>query len=81
MSAPHPVIGVLRAGALLGLGWVVAAALAWAAFGLPWAVLILLVWLLLQRLLHGAVQRLGEAIRAENASRAASSAPEKDPAC
>jgi len=81
VSEPHPVIGVLRAGALLGMGWVVAAGLAWELFGLPWAVLILFVWLLLQRLLHGAVQRLGQAIRAETAPRAASRAPEEDPTC
>jgi len=71
VSEPHPVIGVLRAGALLGFGWVIAAGLAWQAFGVPWAVLLLLVWLVLQRVLHKAIQRVGEAIRAEAAARAA----------
>lgn len=81
MSAPHPVIGVLRAGALLGLGWVAAAGITWAAFGILWAVLILLVWLALQRLFNGAVQRLGEAIRAEILSRDATRATTEDTPC
>ncbi|CAH0232035.1 hypothetical protein [Roseomonas sp. CECT 9278] len=66
---PHPVLGVLRAGVLLGLGWVAAAGLAWEAFGVPWAALILVAWLLLLRRFHGAVQALAVAIRAEIAAR------------
>lgn len=80
MTTPHPVIGVLRAGMLLGLGWVVAAALAWQALGLPWAVLVLVIWLLLQRFFHGAVQRLGEAL-ARTARRNGSAAPDEETPC
>ncbi|MBR0650348.1 hypothetical protein GXW78_11795 [Roseomonas terrae] len=64
MSTPHPVIGVLRAGMLLGLGWVVAAVVAWQAFGMLWALLLLFVWLILQRFFHRAVQHLGTAVAA-----------------
>lgn len=67
--AAHPVLGVLRAGMLLGLGWVAAAALAGLAFGVPWAVLVLVLWILLLRRFHGALQLLAEAIRKETASR------------
>jgi len=67
--AAHPVLGVLRAGVLLGLGWVAAAALAWELFGVLWAVLLLVIWVLLLRGFHGAVQRLAEAIREETARR------------
>ena len=81
VSAPHPVIGVLRAGMLLGLGWVAAAALAWEAFGLPLAVLALLLWLLLQRFFHGAVQRLGEAVTTQSARREATRAPDEETPC
>lgn len=65
----HPVLGVLRAGVLLGLGWVAAAGLAWEAFGVAWAALVLVVWLLLLRRFHGAVQSLAVAIREEAAAR------------
>jgi hypothetical protein len=65
----HPVLGVLRAGVLLGLGWVAAAGLAWEAFGVLWAALVLVVWLLLLRRFHGAVQALAVAIRNEAATR------------
>jgi len=51
--AAHPALGVLRAGVLLGLGWVAAAALAWELFGVLWAVLLLVIWLLLLRRFHG----------------------------
>ncbi len=64
----HPVIGVLRAGVLLGLGWVAAAVLAWAAFGVGWGVLLLVVWVLMLRRFHGALQILAEAIRKDAAS-------------
>lgn len=76
MTAPHPVIGVLRAGMLLGFGWVVAAGVAWAAFGLVWALPILFGWLVLQRFFHGAVQRLGETITNETATRETTRAPD-----
>jgi hypothetical protein len=63
------VLGVLRAGVLLGLGWVACAALAWERFGVLWAALLLVVWVLLLRRFHGAVQGLAEAIRRETAPR------------
>lgn len=69
MSTPHPVIGVLRAGVLLGLGWVAAAALAWSSFGIAWAVLVLVVWLLLLRHLHRAVEALGRSLTQGTAPR------------
>ena len=62
MSAPHPVIGVLRTGVLLGLGWVGCAALAAMAFGVLWAVPLLLVWILLFRRFHGAVEALARSL-------------------
>ena len=58
----HPVIGVLRAGVLLGLGWVAAAALAWERFGVVWAALVLVIWVLLLRHLHGAVEALARSL-------------------
>jgi len=69
VNPTHPVIAVLRAGALFGLGWVIAAALAWAAYGWLWALLLLLLWLAVQRVFNHTVQRLGEAIRAERDQR------------
>ena len=68
-STAHPVIGVLRSGMLMGLGWVACAALAWDRFGVLWAALLLVVWVLLLRRFHGAVQGLAEAIRRETAPR------------
>jgi hypothetical protein len=61
----HPVLGVLRAGVLLGLGWVAAAALSWELFGVLWAALVLVIWVLLLRRFHGAVQALAVAVREE----------------
>jgi hypothetical protein len=61
----HPVLGVLRAGVLLGLGWVAAAALAWELFGVLWAALVLVLWVLLLRRFHAAVQALAVAVREE----------------
>ncbi len=58
----HPVLGVLRSGVLLGLGWVACAGLAWERFGVPWAALVLVVWVLLLRRFHGAVEGLGRAV-------------------
>ena len=58
----HPVLGVLRAGVLLGLGWVAAAALAWQAFGVGWAMLVLVVWVLLLRRFHGALEALARSL-------------------
>jgi hypothetical protein len=65
----HPVLSVLRAGVLLGLGWVAAAALAWELFGVLWAALVLVLWVLLLRRFHGAVQALAVAVREEMAGR------------
>jgi hypothetical protein len=65
----HPVLGVLRAGVLLGLGWVAAAALAWELFGVLWAAFVLVVWVLLLRRFHGAVQVLAVAVREEVAGK------------
>jgi hypothetical protein len=81
MTTTHPVIGVLRAGMLLGLGWVVAAGLAWTSFGLPWAMLLLFLWLLLQRFFHRAVQQLGEAVTTESAHRDTSRATDEETPC
>jgi hypothetical protein len=67
--AAHPVLAVLRAGVLLGLGWVAAAALAWELFGVLWAALVLVLWVLLLRRFHGALQVLAEAIRKETTPR------------
>ncbi len=69
LRVAHPVIGVLRAGVLLGLGWVAAAALAWELFGVLWAALVLVLWVLLFRRFHGALQTLAEAIRRETTPR------------
>jgi hypothetical protein len=60
--AAHPVLGVLRAGVLLGLGWVAAAALAWALFGVLWAVFVLVLWVLLLRRFHAAVEALARSL-------------------
>lgn len=60
--AAHPVFGVLRAGMLLGLGWVAAAALAWELFGVLWAVFVLVLWVLLLRRFHGAVEALARSL-------------------
>jgi len=68
-TAMHPVLGVLRAGVLLGLGWVAAAGLAWAAFGVLWAAPVLVLWLLLLRRFHGAMEALGRSIARDAAPR------------
>lgn len=58
----HQWIGVLRMGALLSLGWVVCAALAWERFGVIWAFAILIAWLLLLLRFHRAVEALARGI-------------------
>lgn len=60
--AAHPVLGVLRTGMLLGLGWVAAAALAWELFGVLWAFFVLVLWVLLLRRFHGAVEALARSL-------------------
>lgn len=67
--AAHPVLGVLRAGVLLGLGWVAAAALAWELFGMLWAVFVLVLWVLLLRRFHGAVETLARRVAEETRPR------------
>lgn len=57
-------IGVLRHGALLGLGWVVCAALVWERFGVLWASLVLVIWVLLLIRFHKAVESLARSIAA-----------------
>lgn len=62
MSRPHPVIGLLRAGTLLSLGWVAAAALAAVVYDALWAAPLLLVWILLFRHFHRALEALARAL-------------------
>lgn len=61
----HPVLGVLRSGVLLGLGWVACAALAWDRFGILWSALLLVVWVLLLRRFHGSVEGLARRLAAQ----------------
>ncbi len=56
------VLGVLRSGMLLGLGWVACAALAWEMFGVLWAGLVLVLWVLLLRRFHGTVETLARSV-------------------
>ena len=44
MTVPMPLVGILRHGLLLSLGWVVAAALVLRHHGFPWALLLLVIW-------------------------------------
>lgn len=44
MTAPMPLVGILRHGLLLSLGWVVCAALALRHHGFGWTLLLLVVW-------------------------------------
>ncbi len=68
-STAHPVIGVLRSGMLMGLGWVACAALAGGAFGVLWAVPLLVIWLLLLRRFHGAVEALARGVARDQVPR------------
>ena len=65
MSTPHPVIGVLRASVLLGLGWVAAAGIALSAFGMGWGLLLLAIWLLALRHFQRAIEALGRSLARE----------------
>jgi hypothetical protein len=55
-------VAVLRTGALLGLGWVIAATLAWERFGVLWAALLLVVWVALLIRFHKAMEALARAV-------------------
>ena len=55
-------IGVLRMGALLSLGWVIAAVLAWEVFGVLWAAAVLIVWVFLIVRFHRAVEALARSV-------------------
>lgn len=44
MTPPVPLVGILRHGLLLSLGWVVCAALALRHHGFGWALLLLVLW-------------------------------------
>ena len=44
LSPPPPLIGLLRHGLLLSLGWVVCAALALRHHGFGWSLLLLVIW-------------------------------------
>jgi hypothetical protein len=55
-------IGVLRMGALLSLGWVIAAVLAWEVFGVLWAAAVLFVWVFLIVRFHRAVEALARSV-------------------
>ena len=55
-------VAVLRMGALQGLGWVVAATLAWERFGVLWAALLLAFWVVLLIRFHKAMEALARAV-------------------
>lgn len=55
-------VGVLRMGALLSLGWIVAAVFAWELFGVLAAAGVLVIWVLLLVRFHRAVETLARGI-------------------
>lgn len=55
---------MLRMGALLSLGWIVAAVFAWELFGIVWAALVLVIWVVLLKRFHDAVEALARTIAA-----------------
>ena len=57
-------VGVLRMGALLSLGWIVAAVFVWEVLGVVWASLILVFWVFLLVRFHRAVEALARSIAA-----------------
>lgn len=57
-------VTVLRMGALLSLGWIVAAVFVWELFGVVWASLLLVFWVFLLVRFHRAVEALARSVAA-----------------